>query len=142
MSGPITLRVVTPERVVLDTTVNSVVFPGLDGSTGVLKGHAPLVSALGVGELSFRDESGQETGLFVAGGFAEVRDNTVRIVTEASEPPTDIDVHRAEEAAARHVASDGESECARRASRPDARSAVDVPGDRRRARLRAVHARR
>jgi F-type H+-transporting ATPase subunit epsilon len=101
MSGPITLRVVTPERVVLDTTVNSVVFPGLDGSTGVLKGHAPLVSALGVGELSFRDESGQETGLFVAGGFAEVRDNTVRIVTEASEPPTEIDLERATEAAKR-----------------------------------------
>jgi len=101
MSGPITLRVVTPERVVLDTTATSVIFPGLDGSTGVLKGHAPLVSALGVGELVFRDEAGQVTGLFVAGGFAEVRNNTVRIVTEASEPPTEIDLERAEVAAKR-----------------------------------------
>jgi F-type H+-transporting ATPase subunit epsilon len=101
MSGPITLRVVTPERVVLDTTVTSVIFPGLDGSTGVLKGHAPLVAALGVGELAFRDEAGQVTGLFVAGGFAEVRNDTVRIVTEASEPPTEIDLERAEEAAKR-----------------------------------------
>jgi F-type H+-transporting ATPase subunit epsilon len=101
MSGPITLRVVTPERVVLDTTATSVIFPGLDGSTGVLKGHAPLVAALGVGELTFRDEAGQVTGLFVAGGFAEVHDNTVRIVTEASEPPSEIDLERAEEAARR-----------------------------------------
>ena len=101
MSGPITLRVITPERVVLDTTVASVTFPALDGSMGVLKGHAPLVAALGVGELSFRDAAGQESGLFVAGGFAEVRQDTVRVVTEASEPPTAIDLARATAAAER-----------------------------------------
>ncbi|MEZ6016992.1 MAG: ATP synthase F1 subunit epsilon [Planctomycetota bacterium] len=101
MSGPITLRVITPERVVLDTTVESVTFPALDGSLGVLKGHAPLVAALGVGELGFRDGAGQESGLFIAGGFAEVRDDTVRVVTEASEPPTAIDLARAEASAVR-----------------------------------------
>lgn len=109
MSGPITLRVVTPERVVLDTTATSVVFPGLDGSTGVLKGHAPLVAALGIGELTFRDASGEVTGLFVAGGFAEVRNDTVRIVTEASEPPSEIDIERAGEAAKRARQRIGES---------------------------------
>jgi len=101
MSGPITLRVITPERVVMDTTCVSVTFPALDGSMGVLKGHAPLVAALGVGELAFRDGAGQESGLFVAGGFAEVRDDVVRVVTEASEPPTAIDLERASEAAVR-----------------------------------------
>ena len=101
MSGPITLRVITPERVVLDTTVASVTFPALDGSMGVLKGHAPRVAALGVGELSFRDAAGPESGLFVAGGFAEVRQDTVRVVTEASEPPTAIDLARATAAAER-----------------------------------------
>ena len=101
MSGAITLRVITPERVALDTTVESVTFPALDGSTGILKGHAPLVAALGMGELAYRDGAGQESGLFVAGGFAEVRDDTVRIVTEASEPPSEIDVERATKAAER-----------------------------------------
>jgi F-type H+-transporting ATPase subunit epsilon len=101
MSGSITLRVITPERVVLDTTVDSLTFPALGGSMGVLRGHAPLVAALGIGELAFRDAAGQESGLFVAGGFAEVRNDTVRVVTEASESPSSIDLDRAEAAAIR-----------------------------------------
>ena len=54
----LTLRVITPESILLDTTASSVTFPTLDGSVGILKDHAPMVAALGVGELSFRGDSG------------------------------------------------------------------------------------
>ena len=97
----ITLRVITPERIVLDTAAHGVRFPAADGSMGVLPRHAPLVAALDAGELSWTDPSGEPGRMFVAGGFAEVRANTVRLVTEASEPATDIDVERARRAAER-----------------------------------------
>lgn len=101
MAGSLTLRVITPAGVQLDTTAASVSFPTLDGSVGVLKDHAPMVAALGAGELEFRGESGQPEAMFVAGGFAEVRDNTLRVVTDVSEEPTDIDIERAVRAAER-----------------------------------------
>ena len=100
MAGPISLRVITPEAVTLDTTCSSISFPTTDGSVGVLKGHAPMVAALGIGELKLRGDAG-DSAMFIAGGFAEVRDNVVRVVTDVSEPPTEIDVERASKAAER-----------------------------------------
>ncbi len=100
MADSITLRILTPSRIVLDTTASSVRFPGVDGSIGVLPRHAPMVAALDAGELLYRQE-GKEEHFFVSGGFAEVRDNTVRVVTEACERPSDIDVERASQAAER-----------------------------------------
>jgi F-type H+-transporting ATPase subunit epsilon len=94
MADSMTLRVLTPERIVLDTSAASVRFPGVDGSIGVLPRHAPMVAALDAGELYYRHE-GKEEHFFVSGGFAEVRQNTVRIVTDACERPTEIDVERA-----------------------------------------------
>jgi F-type H+-transporting ATPase subunit epsilon len=101
MAQDITLRVITPDRIVLDTTASSVQIPGLDGLIGVLPRHAPMVAALGVGALTFEKSIGGKEGMFVAGGFAEVRDNTVRVVSQASEPPGQIDADRAREAAER-----------------------------------------
>lgn len=97
MVAQITLRVITPDRIAMDTTVDSVRIPGLDGSMGILPGHARMVAALDSGELRFKASSGDER-LFVSGGFAEVRDNTVRVVTDAGERPKDIDPARAAEA--------------------------------------------
>lgn len=96
----LTLRVITPDRVLLDTTAESVSFPTLDGSVGILKDHAPMVAAVGVGELTFTGPGGEED-MFVSGGFAEVRANTVRVVTDVSEPLSEIDVERARSAAER-----------------------------------------
>ncbi|MFT7677051.1 MAG: F-type H+-transporting ATPase subunit epsilon [Planctomycetota bacterium] len=101
MADSLTLRVITPERVVIDTTVSSVKFPGLDGLIGVLPKHAHMVSALDSGLLEWSTGSGAPEDMFVAGGFAEVRGNTVRIVTEAGELATDIEIERAEQAAVR-----------------------------------------
>jgi F-type H+-transporting ATPase subunit epsilon len=97
MAGELTLRVITPERVAIDTTVDSVVFPAIDGLMGVLPRHAAMIAALDAGALTYRS-GGREEVLFVAGGFAEVRDNTVRLVTQAGELASDIDEERAREA--------------------------------------------
>jgi F-type H+-transporting ATPase subunit epsilon len=100
MAGTLTLRVITPERIALDQSVGSVRVPAVDGSLGILPRHAPMIAALGVGILHYRI-SGKESLLFVSGGFAEVRGETVRVVTEAGERPQDIDEARAREAESR-----------------------------------------
>ncbi len=100
MAGSITLRVITPDRIVVDVAVSEVKFPALDGSMGVLPRHAAMVAALDAGVLSWSD-SEEQGHMFISGGFAEVRDNTVRVVTEASEPASEIDVERAARSAER-----------------------------------------
>ena len=97
MSGKLTLRVITPDRIVLDTQAEAVRVPALDGSMGFLPHHAHLVSALDMGVLLWR-EGGKEQTLFVSGGFVEVKQDTVRVVSEAGERPAEIDVERAREA--------------------------------------------
>jgi F-type H+-transporting ATPase subunit epsilon len=97
MASDLTVRVITPERIALDTTAESVRIPALDGSMGILPRHARMVAALDVGLLRIKDR-GIELDVFVSGGFAEVRDNTVRVVTEAGERADEIDPERAREA--------------------------------------------
>ncbi len=100
MAGSLTLRVITPDRIVADTQVDSLQVPATDGLMGILPRHAPMVAALDIGVLTY--ESGGKTGsLFVSGGFAEVRGSTVRVVSEASEQPETIDPERARAAEAR-----------------------------------------
>jgi F-type H+-transporting ATPase subunit epsilon len=96
MADALTLRVITPDAIALDTTAASVQLPAMDGGMGVLPRHAAMVTALGTGLVSYAGEGqAHESDLFVSGGFAEVRDNTVRIVTETSERVADIDLERA-----------------------------------------------
>jgi F-type H+-transporting ATPase subunit epsilon len=101
MAGTLTLRVITPEKIALDRAVTSVRLPGLDGSIGVLPRHAPMVAALDTGLLRYRPADGQagrDECLFVAGGFAEMRGETLRVVSEAGEKPEEIDEERAQAA--------------------------------------------
>ena len=90
----LTLRLITPDRIVLDTRAAHVQVPSVDGLMGILPRHASLVTALDVGALSY-EVDGKREMVFISGGFAEVRDNTVRVVSEAGEPPSDIDEERA-----------------------------------------------
>lgn len=101
MADSLTLRVITPERVVLDTEASSVKFPGMDGLVGVLPKHAHMVAAVDSGLLEWTSGGSVAGDMFVSGGFAEVKGNTVRIVTEAGEMADKIDVERAEQAAVR-----------------------------------------
>ncbi len=90
----IDLEIVTPERLVLKVAAHEVVLPGSEGYLGVLPGHAPLLTVLGAGELSYR--VGSEWGyLAVAGGFAEVLRTSVSVLAETAERHDEIDEARA-----------------------------------------------
>jgi len=98
----IELNVVTPERQLLRETVVEVTIPGLDGELGILPGHAPLITELGIGELHYRTSaSSQPVVLAILSGFAEVLPDRVTLLAETAERPQEIDVARAEKAKAR-----------------------------------------
>lgn len=98
----IQLIVVTPERQLLRESVVEVTVPGLDGQLGILPGHAPLMTELGIGELSYRaSTASQPVVLAVISGFAEVLGDRVTILAETAERAEEIDLARAEEAKAR-----------------------------------------
>lgn len=98
----IQLIVVTPERQLLRESVVEVTVPGLDGQLGILPGHAPLMTELGIGELSYRTStSSQPIVLAVISGFAEVLGDRVTVLAETAERAEEIDLARAEEAKAR-----------------------------------------
>jgi F-type H+-transporting ATPase subunit epsilon len=96
------LIVVTPERQLLRETVVEVTIPGLDGELGILPGHAPLITELGIGELRYRTStSSQPVLLAVLRGFAEVLPDRVTLLAETAERAEEIDLARAEAAKAR-----------------------------------------
>jgi len=94
----IELIIVTPERQLLRESVVEVTLPGADGQLGVLPGHAPLITELGIGELSYRAKVGGEATMAIISGFAEVLGDRVTILAETAERPDEIDVARAEQA--------------------------------------------
>jgi F-type H+-transporting ATPase subunit epsilon len=91
------LEFVTPERAIAKDDVDEVQLPGVDGFFGVLPGHAPLLAALGTGEMWYRKGSQKEYA-FIAGGFAEVVGDRVSILAPVAERAEDIDLARAEAA--------------------------------------------
>jgi F-type H+-transporting ATPase subunit epsilon len=91
------LEIITAERHVFSDEVNTVVAPGVEGELGILPHHAPLITMLKPGEVLVRKD-GQETYLFVSGGFLEVRPDKIIILADACERSEEIDVERAEEA--------------------------------------------
>lgn len=93
----LTLRILSPDRIVLDEQVDAVRLPGADGSFGILARHASMVAAVTAGVLRYR-QGGTERVLFVSDGFCEVAANVVRVVSEAGEKPAEIDEQRAKEA--------------------------------------------
>ncbi|MCJ2165438.1 MULTISPECIES: F0F1 ATP synthase subunit epsilon [unclassified Pseudodesulfovibrio] len=91
------LEIVTPDRKVLSEDVEYVGAPGILGEFGVLPSHVPFLSALGIGNLHYK-QSGKAHYVFVSGGFAEVSNNKVTILAEVAEKATEIDVARAQKA--------------------------------------------
>jgi len=88
------LEVVTPEREIVRESVAEVQLPALSGYLGILPGHTPLLTELGIGPLSYK--KGSETGyVAVIGGFAEVLPERVTVLAEAAERSEDIDSARA-----------------------------------------------
>ena len=96
----IELQIVTPDRAIVKEQVDEVEIPGVDGYFGVLPGHTPMLAALSVGELWYRQ--GQEkTYLAIAEGFAEVLPDRVTILAQLAERAEEIDRERAEAARSR-----------------------------------------
>ena len=75
----IELVVVTPERQLLRETVLEVTLPGADGQLGILPGHAPLITELGIGEMNYRAKSSESSTLAIISGFAEVLGDRVTV---------------------------------------------------------------
>lgn len=109
MADSISLKVVTPVRLVLEEQVDELTAPGPLGQLGILPDHAALMTTLETGQLSYR-KSGANAVVTVAGGYAEVLDNVVTVLANAAEFPHEIDTARAEEARARAERILGESD--------------------------------
>jgi len=89
------LRVVTPTEIKIQKDADMVIMRCIDGDMGVQPGHAPFSVALDYGVLRIVNE-GEEQRLAIYGGFAEIKDNALTIVTNGADFPEDIDYKRAE----------------------------------------------
>jgi F-type H+-transporting ATPase subunit epsilon len=95
MAGTFQLSVVTPEREVLAVQAKSVSLPAYDGEMGILAHRAPLLAKLGAGMLRVEEASGAKRTLFVAGGFAQMVDDKLTLLTEEAVEPEKITVEQA-----------------------------------------------
>jgi F-type H+-transporting ATPase subunit epsilon len=85
------VRLVTPDRELVDTAADSVELPGRTGYLEVLYGAAPLLTELGTGLVTIHGGGGGNDRYYVAWGFAEVLPNRVTILAESAEKPEEID---------------------------------------------------
>src|SRR5580692_4299304 len=95
-SGLLTVRLVTPDRVLLDATAEAVELPSMSGYLEALYGAAPLLAELGAGEVRLHGGSSGDQKFFVAWGFAEVLPERVTILAETALHPNEIDVSAAQ----------------------------------------------
>jgi F-type H+-transporting ATPase subunit epsilon len=89
------LSIVTPERVVYDADILSLVAPGSGGYLGILSNHAPIITALKPGKIEFHDATDKLHILAVTSGFLEVSANKATILADAAEEADKIDIDRA-----------------------------------------------
>lgn len=89
--------IVTPETTTLDQEADFVVLPMFDGESGISANHAPMIGRLGPGELRVKDGSNTHS-FYVDGGFVQIEDNTVSVLTGASTPAGEIDAAEAKKA--------------------------------------------
>lgn len=99
MTQKLTLSIVTPEKQLVSEEVDQVNVPGSEGDLGILYDHAPILTNLRSGQLSYEKE-GETVVLVVSGGYLEVTDNRVTVLAETGEFLQEIDRERAERAQA------------------------------------------
>ncbi|HRC84740.1 MAG TPA: ATP synthase F1 subunit epsilon [Thermoanaerobaculia bacterium] len=121
MANTFELSVITPEKGVLETVAVSVTIPAYDGELGVLAHRAPLLVKLGAGWMRIETAEGQKLRLLVSGGFAQMGDNKLAVLTEQAKAPEELDTARAraamEAAEAMVVTDDASFEARARALR-------------------------
>lgn len=108
------LTVITPERQVVATQTDSVVIPAHDGELGILRDRAPLMCELGVGALRYQD-GGRTRRVMIDGGFAQVANNKVTVLTERAVMAEEITPE---------LLADAEKQAALPATTPDEREAA------------------
>ena len=86
--------VVTPEKTALEEKAEFVAMPLYDGEIGILPGHSPMIGRLGYGEMRIRS-GGKETRYYLDGGFVQVADNVVSVLTNRAVLGTSLDVETA-----------------------------------------------
>jgi F-type H+-transporting ATPase subunit epsilon len=94
MADTFQLQVATPERLFVDEQVSEAELPGRDGYMGILPGHAPLLSALAPGILTY-GSGGNRQAIVIDGGFVEVFDDHVRVLADSAERAEQVDANRA-----------------------------------------------
>jgi F-type H+-transporting ATPase subunit epsilon len=127
MAETLHLQIATPERQLVDEAVTRAEIPGKDGYLGILPEHAPLLSELGAGVLSY-SAGAKDTLLVVIGGFLEVLNNEVRVLAERAEFANEVNLEQA-----RQELSEAQDALEQRAPEIDPQNAL--------ARLRAAQAR-
>jgi F-type H+-transporting ATPase subunit epsilon len=100
-ASTLTLKVVSPQGVVLEAEATSVQFPGEDGLFGILPRHAAMTSLTESGLLRVRTTQGEEIEFVIHDGFAQVRNNVVTVLTRSAEKLSEIDLERARAAVER-----------------------------------------
>jgi F-type H+-transporting ATPase subunit epsilon len=90
----LTVKVISPDRTLVDTSAEEIILPSITGQLGILTNHAPLITALDIGVMRFRQEKAW-TAVALMGGFAEVENNEVTILVNAAEAGSDIDADTA-----------------------------------------------
>ena len=116
MAGTFRLSVVTPEREVLAVEAKFVALPAYDGEMGILAQRAPLLAKLGAGMLRVEEAKGARHSLFIAGGFAQMVDDKLTLLTEEAIEPEQVTREKAAEsfAAAEKLPNRTEAENRRR----------------------------
>lgn len=98
MADTFELEIATPERSIVKESAIRMQIPGKDGYMGILPDHAPLLSELGIGTLSYVTKAGAKEVIAIHGGYVEVINNQVRVLADLAEHGTEIDVERARRA--------------------------------------------
>jgi F-type H+-transporting ATPase subunit epsilon len=92
---PITLEIISPERLLLSRPVDMVVIPGTEGDLGILPGHSKLITGLRGGLVDLYQNNKITDRFFVSGGFAEVTEDRCSVLADDITPKSDLDPQRA-----------------------------------------------
>jgi F-type H+-transporting ATPase subunit epsilon len=96
-NGQLAVRIVTPDRILVDTTADSIELPALSGYLEALYGAAPLLAELGAGEVKLHGGQSGNAKFFVAWGFVEVLPERVTVLAETALKPEEIDPTQAQQ---------------------------------------------
>lgn len=95
MASKFILEIVTPDRKFIEEEVEMVIVRGVEGDIGILKGHNPFVTPLGIGRIKIKN-NGEFREAAISSGYVEITKDKTTIITDTAEWPDEIDVERAE----------------------------------------------